>query len=106
MTSMDTTQRNTGDQVRSNRGSYRQDVIGAPARRLNVPSIPASDFVPGERRDHSRDDGTTSWKPTKRSGSSPPQHSGWIVAWTPVIATRIVGIERCHHVRPRSLRRV
>jgi len=48
--------------VRSNRCWYRQDVIGAPARRLNVPPIPASNFVLGERRASSRDDGTPSWE--------------------------------------------
>jgi len=33
-----------------------------PGSPLNVPLVPASNFVRGERRAHSRDDGTPTWE--------------------------------------------
>ena len=62
MTSMDTTRHNTGDH-----GSVESWVVSAgrdrrPGSPLNVPPIPASNFVLGERRAYSRDDGTPGWE--------------------------------------------
>lgn len=61
MTSMDKTRQNTGDQ-----GSVESWLVSAgrnrrPGSPLNVPPIPASNFVLGERRAYSRDDGTLGW---------------------------------------------
>ena len=62
MTSMNTTPHNTGDH-----GSVESWLVSAgrdrrPGSPLNVPPIPASNFVLGERRAYSRDDGTPGWE--------------------------------------------
>src|ERR1700693_982895 len=62
MTSRDTTDHPAGDS-----GSVESWVVSAgrdrrPASPLNVPPCPASNFVLGERRAYSRDDGTPSWE--------------------------------------------
>ena len=62
MTSMDTTRHDTGD-----RGSVESWLVSAgrdrrPGSPLNVPPIPASNFVLGERRAYSRDDGAPGWE--------------------------------------------
>jgi cystathionine gamma-synthase len=62
MTSMDTTRHNTGDA-----GSVETWLVSAgrdrrPGSPLNVPPVPASNFVLGERRAYSRDDGTPGWE--------------------------------------------
>jgi cystathionine gamma-synthase len=62
MTSRDTTGHNAGD-----RGSVESWLISAgrdrrPGSPLNVPPCPASNFVLGERRAYSRDDGTAGWE--------------------------------------------
>ena len=62
MTSMNTTRQNTGDH-----GSVESWLVSAgrdrrPGSPLNVPPIPASNFVLGERRAYSRDDGTAGWE--------------------------------------------
>lgn len=62
MTSMDTTPHDTGDH-----GSVESWLVSAgrdrrPGSPLNVPPIPASTFVLGERRAYSRDDGTPGWE--------------------------------------------
>ena len=62
MTSMDTTRDNTADH-----GSIESWLVSAgrdrrPGSPLNVPPIPASNFVLGERRAYSRDDGTPGWE--------------------------------------------
>ena len=62
MTSMNTTRLNTGDQ-----GSVESWLVSAgrdrrPGSPLNVPPIPASNFVLGERRAYSRDDATPGWE--------------------------------------------
>jgi cystathionine gamma-synthase len=62
MSAMDTKQQNTGDHrsVESWLVSAGRDRrAGSP---LNVPPIPASNFVLGERRAYSRDDGTPGWE--------------------------------------------
>ena len=62
MTSRDTTGHNAGDP-----GSVESWLVSAgrdrrPGSPLNVPPIPASNFVLGERRAYSRDDGTPGWE--------------------------------------------
>src|SRR5688572_27464620 len=62
MTSMDTTRHNTGDH-----GAVESWLVSAgrdrrPGSPLNVPPIPASNFVLGEHRAYSRDDGTPGWE--------------------------------------------
>jgi cystathionine gamma-synthase len=62
MRSMDTTRHNTGDPR-----SVESWVVSAgrdrrPGSPLNVPPIPASNFVLGERHAYSRDDGTPGWE--------------------------------------------
>jgi cystathionine gamma-synthase len=62
MTSMNTTPHNTGDH-----GSVESWLVSAgrdrrPGSPLNVPPIPASNFVLGDRRAYSRDDGTPGWE--------------------------------------------
>ncbi len=62
MTSRDTTGRNARD-----RGSVESWLVSAGRDRrsgspLNVPPCPASNFVLGERRAYSRDDGTPGWE--------------------------------------------
>src|SRR2546422_3547956 len=62
MTSRDTTGHNAGDP-----GSVESWLVSAgrdrrPGSPLNVPPCPASNFVLGERRAYSRDDGTPSWE--------------------------------------------
>jgi cystathionine gamma-synthase len=62
MRSRDTTRQNTGDH-----GSVESWLVSAGRDRrsgspLNVPPIPASNFVLGERRAYSRDDGTPGWE--------------------------------------------
>ena len=62
MTSMDTTRHTTG-----NHASVESWLVSAgrdrrPGSPLNVPPIPASNFVLGERRAYSRDDGTPGWE--------------------------------------------
>ena len=62
MTSMDATAHNTGDH-----GSVESWLVSAgrdrrPGSPLNVPPIPASNFVRGDRRAYSRDDGTAGWE--------------------------------------------
>ena len=59
---METTRPNTGD-----RGAVESWLVAAgrdrrPGSPLNVPPIPASNFVLGERRAYSRDDGTPGWE--------------------------------------------
>jgi cystathionine gamma-synthase len=59
---MDTPRHDTGD-----RGSVESWLVSAgrdrrPGSPLNVPPIPASNFVLGERRAYSRDDGTPGWE--------------------------------------------
>ena len=61
MTSTKTTPQNADDQ-----GSVESWLVSAgrdrhPGAPLNVPPIPASNFVLGERRAYSRDDGTPGW---------------------------------------------
>jgi cystathionine gamma-synthase len=61
MTSKDTTGHNAGDL-----GSVESWLVSAgrdrrPGSPLNVPPYPASNFVLGERRAYSRDDGTPGW---------------------------------------------
>ena len=51
----------------SNPGSVESWLVSAgrdrrPGSPLNVPPIPASNFVLGERRAYSRDDGTSGWE--------------------------------------------
>jgi len=62
MTSMDTTRHDAPGQ-----GSVESWLVSAgrdrrPGSPLNVPPIPASNFVLGERRAYSRDDGTPGWE--------------------------------------------
>src|SRR5215211_3764541 len=62
MTSKDTTGHNAGDP-----GSVESWLVSAgrdrrPGSPLNLPPIPASNFVLGERRAYSRDDGTPGWE--------------------------------------------
>src|SRR5574341_88109 len=62
MTSMNTTGHNA-----DNHGSVESWLVSAgrdrrPGSPLNVPPIPASNFVLGERRAYSRDDGTPGWE--------------------------------------------
>src|SRR5919106_4180179 len=62
MTSMDTTRHKT-----ENHGSVESWLVSAgrdrrPGSPLNVPPIPASNFVLGEHRAYSRDDGTPGWE--------------------------------------------
>src|ERR671925_1779887 len=62
MTSRDTTRHNAGDP-----SSVESWLVSAgrdrrPGSPLNVPPIPASNFVLGERRAYSRDDGTLGWE--------------------------------------------
>src|SRR5436305_1477290 len=62
MTSRDTTLHSTGDP-----GSVESWLVSAgrdrrPGSPLNVPPCPASNFVLGERRAYSRDDGTPGWE--------------------------------------------
>jgi cystathionine gamma-synthase len=62
MTSKNTTGHNAGDP-----GSVESWLVSAgrdrrPGSPLNVPPCPASNFVLGERRAYSRDDGTPSWE--------------------------------------------
>src|SRR3989454_10395374 len=62
MTSRDTTGHNAGDS-----GSVESWLVSAgrdrpPGSPLNVPPCPASNFVLGERRAYSRDDGTPGWE--------------------------------------------
>jgi cystathionine gamma-synthase len=62
MTSRDTTVHNAGDP-----GSVESWLVSAgrdrrPGSPLNVPPWPASNFVLGERRAYSRDDGTPDWE--------------------------------------------
>src|SRR5438067_8527107 len=62
MTSKDTTGHNAGDP-----GSVESWLVSAgrdrrPGSPLNVPPCPASNFVLGERRAYSRDDGTPGWE--------------------------------------------
>jgi cystathionine gamma-synthase len=61
MTSKNTTSHNPGDT-----GSVESWLVSAgrdrrPGSPLNVPPVPASNFVLGERRAYSRDDGTPGW---------------------------------------------
>jgi cystathionine gamma-synthase len=62
MTAMDAVRRNMGEygSVESWLVSAGRD--GRPGSPLNVPPIPASNFVLGERRAYSRDDGTPGWE--------------------------------------------
>ncbi len=62
MTTRDTTGRNAGDP-----SSVESWLVSAgrdrrPGAPLNVPPYPASNFVLGERRSYSRDDGTPGWE--------------------------------------------
>jgi cystathionine gamma-synthase len=62
MTSTDTTRHNAGAH-----GSVETWLVSAgrdrhPGSPLNVPPVPASNFVLGERRGYSRDDGTPGWE--------------------------------------------
>jgi cystathionine gamma-synthase len=62
MISMDTTPHDTG-----NHGSVESWLVSAgrdrrPGSPLNVPPIPASNYVLGEHRAYSRDDGTAGWE--------------------------------------------
>jgi cystathionine gamma-synthase len=62
MTSMNATRHNSDDH-----GSVESWLVSAgrdrrPGSPLNVPPIPASNFVLGERRAYSRDDGTPGWE--------------------------------------------
>jgi cystathionine gamma-synthase len=62
MTSTDITRHNAGDP-----GSVESWLVSAgrdrrPGSPLNVPPIPASNFVLGERRAYARDDSTPSWE--------------------------------------------
>jgi cystathionine gamma-synthase len=62
MASKNTTAHNAGDT-----GSVESWLVSAgrdrrPGSPLNVPPVPASNFVLGERRAYSRDDGTPSWE--------------------------------------------
>ena len=62
MTSRDTTGHNSGDP-----GSVESWLVSAgrdrrPGSPLNVPPCPASNFVLGDRRAYSRDDGTPGWE--------------------------------------------
>jgi cystathionine gamma-synthase len=62
MTSMNTARHNTDDH-----GSVESWLVSAgrdrrPGSPLNVPPIPASNFVLGEHRAYSRDDGTLGWE--------------------------------------------
>jgi cystathionine gamma-synthase len=62
MTSRDTARHTTGDH-----GSVESWLVSAgrdrrPGSPLNVPPIPASNFVLGEHRGYSRDDGTPGWE--------------------------------------------
>src|SRR5215216_4630373 len=62
MTSKDTTRHNAGDP-----SSVESWLVSAgrdrrPGAPLNVPPWPASNFVLGERRAYSRDDGTPGWE--------------------------------------------
>lgn len=62
MRSRDTTRQDAGDH-----GSVESWLVSAgrdrrPGSPLNVPPIPASNFVLGERRAYSRDDGTPGWE--------------------------------------------
>src|SRR5215211_1942788 len=62
MTSKDTTRHNAGDP-----SSVESWLVSAgrdrrPGSPLNVPPVPASNFVLGDRRAYSRDDGTPGWE--------------------------------------------
>src|SRR5919108_3278493 len=62
MTLRETTPHNAGDL-----GSVESWLVSAgrdrrPGSPLNVPPVPASNFVLGERRAYSRDDGTPGWE--------------------------------------------
>jgi cystathionine gamma-synthase len=62
MTSIDSTRQNAG-----NHGSIESWLVSAgrdrqPGSPLNVPLVPASNFVLGGRRAYSRDDGTPGWE--------------------------------------------
>jgi cystathionine gamma-synthase len=62
MTSMDRTRHNTDTP-----GSGESWLVSAgrdrrPGSPLNIPPLPASNFVLGERRAYSRDDGTPGWE--------------------------------------------
>ena len=62
MSVMDTTRRNTGDPR-----SFESWLVSAgrdrrPGAPLNVPPTPASNFILGDHRSYSRDDGTPGWE--------------------------------------------
>ena len=93
MTSMNTTPHNTGD-----RGSVESWLASAgrdrrPGSPLNVPPIPASNFVLGDRRAYSRDDGTPGWKALEeivlsRRFSRCAERERWHCAWSGRSTTR------------------
>src|SRR6476661_4905975 len=61
------TSRNTTGHSASDPGSVESWLVSAgrdrrPGKPLNVPPCPASNFVLGERRAYSRDDGTPGWE--------------------------------------------
>lgn len=62
MISMDTMRHNTGDHRSVDSWLVSAGRDRRPGSPLNVPPIPASNFVLGERRAYSRDDGTPGWE--------------------------------------------
>lgn len=62
MASMDTTRPNAGDHRSVESWLVAAGRDRRPGSPLNVPPIPASNFVLGERRAYSRDDGTPGWE--------------------------------------------
>ena len=86
MNSMDTPRHNTGEH-----GSIESWLVSAgrdrrPGAPLNVPPIPASNFVLGEARTYSRDDGTAGWEALEEivggleGGSAVTFASGWLAS--------------------------
>src|SRR5437016_5345369 len=62
MTSKDTTRHNAGDLASVESWLVSAGRDRRPGAPLNVPPYPASNFVLGERRAYSRDDGTPGWE--------------------------------------------
>src|SRR6266480_7224829 len=62
MTSRDTTAHNRGDSVSVESWLVSAGRDRRPGSPLNVPPFPASNFVLGESRAYTRDDGTPGWE--------------------------------------------
>ena len=84
MASMDKTRHNAGAHASVESWLVSAGRDRRPGSPLNVPPMPASNFVLGERRAYSRDDGTPGWEALEEivggleGGFSPsPSHPAW-----------------------------